>query len=189
MTDPRPAPLFGEYASREEQLAHIKSPSPEQLDPSPTKPAAQPAAAPPMADQQALAASRNQFNMVGTIAFLIYGLVEVVLNTPSFLNFALMINDQLAVLAESLGIQIDAFPASNTVTYAGYALAAAWVLIWLGAALWSWSRLRRKKLSMWVPFLAGVSANLIAGIVMTALIFSNSTIANQLVAAVTGGAQ
>lgn len=183
MTDPRPAPQFGEYATREQQLAHIKSPSPEQIEPSaPVAPAS------PMVDAQALAASRNQFNTVGTIAFLVYGLIEVVLNAPSFLQLSLSINDQLAQFAESMNVHIDALPASNATAVAGYALIATWVLLWIGAALWSWRRLKAGKLALWVPFAAGVLANLLVGVVMTVLIFRDPTIAAQLIATF-GGVQ
>lgn len=194
----RPRPQFGEYASREEQLAHIKTPSPEQLNPTPdTAGATAPAQPAPSAANtsatspqalQNVQAARLQFNTVATIAFLVYGLIEVVSTTPSFLNFGVRINEELEAFAKSSGATIDTYAATPATQWAGYALIALWIALWLGAALLSWSRLRARKVSIWVPFLAGVIANLAVGVAIAMLVMSDPVITQQLINAVTGGA-
>ncbi len=194
--DNRPRPQFGEYASREEQLAHIKQPSPEQIDPSPpaakqATPASSPdarmlrgAAAP--VDPAVVAASRNMFNRVATIAFLAYGLVEIIVTLPNFFDFGVLINQQLETLGQGFGVTFATYLATPITVWAGRGLAALWILIWIGAALWSWSRIRRNKLAIWVPFLAGVVANLLVGVVVAVQIFSDPTLVQQLMDAVRG---
>ena len=190
MSDERPRPQFGEYASREEQLARIQSPTPEQLNPTPDRGAASAAgvsATPPSpVDPQVLAANRWRFNTVGTVAFIVYGLMEVILNTPSFLNLWILVNDQLTLLGENLGTQFDPYPASAASATAGYALIGFWLGLWVGAALLSWRRIRARKFALWIPFVAGVIANVAAGIVITALVFNDPVIANQIITAVQG---
>ncbi|MFM6974843.1 MAG: DUF6264 family protein [Agromyces sp.] len=182
MTDERPRPQFGEYATREEQLARIKAPSPEQLDHdhAPATPAPEQRQSASLTDAKLLASNRTQFNVVGTIAFLVYGLIEVVITAPTFLDMSVLINAQLAAFAESLNATIDPYPITQAATLAGYGLIAVWVLLWLGAALWSWRRLRGQKFTLWIPFFAGVLANLIAGVVITVLLFNDPTVSAQL---------
>lgn len=202
----RPRPQFGEYATREEQLAHIKEPSPEQINPTPVAAAtpAAPAAGSVSADVanematdadlkklntlQAAQTARLQFNLVSTIAFLVYGLIEVVINTPSFLNFGVMINDELSSFAESSGKTIDTYTATAVTQAVGYGLIAFWIVLWVAAALWSWRRLQARKVAIWIPFLAGVIANLTVGVCIAILVAQNPVILHQLVTAVTGGA-
>lgn len=191
MTDERPRPQFGEYATREEQLAHIKAPTPEQLDPSTADVAPSAAVAGPLslkspapADLAALAERRRQFNIFASVAFIAFGLFEVVANVPTFLSMSVLINAQLSAFGSDRGVTIDTYPLTDVSVLAGYALIALWIVLWLASALWSWSRIRRGKNAVWVPILAGVIANLAVGIVVTVLIFDQPNIAQQLIDAV-----
>lgn len=185
MTDDRPRPQFGEYASREEQLARIQTPSTEQLEPTPARDTAPASSSVPQGvDPRVVAASRARFNLVGTIVLLVYGFIEVVMNTPTFISLNILINDQLTVLGDSLGTEFDPYQPTSATGTAGIALVALWVALWVGAVLWSWRRVRAQKSAIWIPIVAGAIANIVAGVVITLLVFADPVIASQVIDAV-----
>lgn len=153
MTEQRPRPQYGEYATPQVQAEAMGLPS---------------AVPPSVPAQQPVAVRRpGQANLIVTITLLALGLVNIATSVRSYLDLPGSIQgvyDQLGygtytstALASSLGI---------------VALALS-VVMWLATAAVSALLLRRNRLSWWVPLVGGALQFLAIAIVMMVAVVSD----------------
>lgn len=158
MTDDRP--LYGEYATPEEQRLLAGLPpvqaqgehvSPVALAPSPTAPAAAPAGPLPAAPRPRPA------DRIVTYALLAYGLINVILTSISYFDLPAVMNQSMAIL----GIEGEF---TNLAQGRLWGTIAAIVLVvgWAATAGLSVRRLRTGKLTWWVPLVGAVVTTLLA---------------------------
>jgi hypothetical protein len=160
----RPRPQFGEYATPEQQRAHIREPLPE--PPTPPHPAPQqPVAQPPVprmsppAGEPTVGRPPHQVDRLVTIMLLGFGLVNVVLQLPHYFDMGSYAGEFMKLLG---------IPGTFTVTPAaqawGVAAAIVYGLGYLATAMLSLRRMRRGKLAWWVPLAGAIVTSLLAGI-------------------------
>lgn len=168
--EPRPRPQYGEYATPEEQRAHIRQPEvTRSLDttvpatPAPPVPPGQQQAAAPASlgpDGRPMPRARTVDRIV-TFALLAYGLINVLTTVPSFLDYSAYADTMFALL----GVDAElADPAAGR----PWGIAAAFVLSigWLLTAAISWWSMRRGRLSWWIPLAGGVVFIFVTGTLM-----------------------
>lgn len=142
MSDERPRPAFGEYATPEQQQAHIREP----LLPPPAPPQA-PAysAVPPVAAKGPL------WDRVLTFALLGFGLVNVLMSAGQFFNYESFMTQYFT----TLGVSSEFASAPRDATYgiiaalvmiAGYALTVFLV----------WRRMKTPKRTWWVAIVGAI---------------------------------
>lgn len=173
--DSRPRPQYGEYATPEEQAARIRQP-----DATDALSAGQalesPAAAPrwggttaaqaaPRTTAQATPAPQGRWRLadrVLTVGLLAYGLVNIVFRVPTLFSFEGFGNE----VFDLVGI---ADPFTNVAAGNLWGAIAATVLMvgWVLTAAWSWLRLRRGKISFWVPLVGAT----VTGIIVAVCVF------------------
>ncbi|MFF0909919.1 DUF6264 family protein [Microbacterium sp. HMH0099] len=161
--DPRPRPQYGEYATPEEQQARIQRPEvTEALEagqaPQPEKPAPVASAASPAAPLGRGA----RIDRGVTFGLLIYGLITVITTIPQLLDFP--------TTAETLAERMGATDTSFTNLGAGFVLGAVAAAIygigWLATAALTWRRLKRGRISFWVPLAGFAVTTFLASIVI-----------------------
>ncbi|MCP2637841.1 DUF6264 family protein [Microbacterium sp. HD4P20] len=170
----RPRPQYGEYATPEEQRARIRQPDvtaaletgrPVEVPPAvaaPVGPAATETAGadvPPAAD--AALTRRRAVDRIVTFALLAYGLVNVISSYPAFLDYSAYADTMFTVL----GVEAElADPAAGR----PWGIAAALLLTvgWIATAAISWWNMSRRRLSWWIPLVAGVVFVFVAGMLM-----------------------
>lgn len=162
--DARPRPQFGEYATPEEQRARIRRPEvTESLEagvaPTPEPSTAAPAAAVtpgPLADRFV------------TFGLLIYGLITVVTTIIQLLDFP----GYAERAAQLLGIDV-----TYTALGAGYVWGAVASVVYgvgyLLTAWLTWRRLRRGRISFWVPLVGFVATTMVASVCVTIALTSD----------------
>lgn len=168
--EPRPRPQYGEYATPEEQRAHIRQPEvTRSLDttvpaaPAPPVPTGQQQAAAPASlgpDGRPMPRARTVDRIV-TFALLAYGLINVLTTVPSFLDYSAYADTMFALL----GVDAElADPAAGR----PWGIVAAFVLSigWLLTAAISWWSMRRGRLSWWIPLAGGVVFIFVTGTLM-----------------------
>ncbi len=161
MTDERPRPAYGEYATPEEQRARIKQPDltwnleqgqdPDAVASAPAQPAgAAPEArtAPPVV---APAKGRRLADRVATIALLTYGLINVIGSVPSMLNYEQYLGTVLSLMNVT-GQLADPAAARPWGIAAALVLAIGWLL----TAVASWRSLANGRLTWWIPLVGGI---------------------------------
>ncbi|WP_169581240.1 DUF6264 family protein [Microbacterium thalassium] len=177
----RPRPQYGEYATPEEQRARIKQPDAALLyEPAPvveTSAVVEPAPA-PAAEAPAEARSRPVDRIV-TFALLAYGLVNVISSFPALVDFAAYADTMFGLLG------VDA-ELSDPAAGKPWGVAAALVLAvgWIITAAFSWLRLRRGRISWWIPLAGGVVFTFIAAALMLVPIMNDPAVWEALVGSV-----
>ncbi|NYE19843.1 DUF6264 family protein [Microbacterium immunditiarum] len=154
----RPRPQYGEYATPEEQRAHIRDPQAASVY-SPVADAAVPPAAvppaapsvPPRVDPQGPVLRPHPADRIATIALLVYGAINVVFTAVSFLD--------LPTVAER-AMQIMGIPGdfTNVESARSWGLIAA-ILLAVGyvvTALLAVRRLRSGRLAWWIPLVGAL---------------------------------
>jgi len=154
--EPRPRPQYGEYATPEEQRARIRRPEVTEALEAGEKPV--PAASPVPAAPQPV--RRGPFaDRVATFGLLIYGLVNVVATIVQLLDFPRFVEDAF----RPLGVE-----ASFTNLTAGYVwgavAAAVFGIGWLVTAVATVRRLRRGRISFWVPLVGFVVVTMLGSL-------------------------
>ncbi|WP_127475775.1 DUF6264 family protein [Microbacterium sulfonylureivorans] len=184
--DPRPRPQYGEYASPEEQRAHIREPAATwayepnaatQATAAPTAPAVAPA---PSAGAAAEPRTRPRaVDRIVTFALLAYGLINVVSAFPALVDFVAYAD----TMFDLLGVD-----ATLTDPAAGkpWGIAAALVLAfgWVLTAGLSWLSMRRGRLSWWIPLVGGVVFTLASGMLVLVPIMNDPAVWDALVSSV-----
>ncbi|GAA3003748.1 DUF6264 family protein [Microbacterium aurantiacum] len=183
MTDERPRPQFGEYASAEEQRARIRQPDvTERLDAGVAPAGAESAAAAqvaPITGATATPPGRGRLvDRIVAFALLAYGLVNVVSAAPALVDYAAYMTS----VFELMGVDAEIGDAD-----AGqpWGIAAAVVLIggWLLTAAVSWATMRRGRVSWWIPLVGGVVFSLIAGALVMIPLMSDTALWSSLMGA------
>ncbi|MBD8535716.1 DUF6264 family protein [Plantibacter sp. CFBP 13570] len=174
MSESRPRPQFGEYASPEEQRARIAEPIDEQraeeLGIAPVVPverqprqqqeptlreqtreqgAVQPGA-PTVAARRPVAGDR-----IATSILLGLGLVGLIVTMPGLLDLPGLIRPALVQMGVS-GYSSDGLASAMGILALGLQIA-----LWVGAIILSSRSLRAGRLTFWIPLVAGVAANLV----------------------------
>jgi len=155
MTDQRPR--YGEIATPEEQRLARGLP----LVDEPAPPAAVPASAPVATDPAPTAAAprRHPVDRIVTIALLAYGLVNVVVTGLSYLDIGRVMNETMAIL----GIEGE---------FTNYAMGRPWgtvaaivlALGWCITAALSLRRLRRGRLTWWLPVVGAIATVIVVSL-------------------------
>lgn len=175
--DARPRPQYGEYASPEEQRARIQRPEvTESLEagvaPPPEQPAAATPAAPPVRGPLA--------DRIATFVLLVYGLVSVISTIVQLLDFP----GYAERAAQILGVD-----ATYTALSAGYLWgAAASVIYGVGYLLTAWltlRRLRRGRISFWLPLAGFAVTSLVAGVCVATAFAADPAFLSTLTGAIT----
>jgi hypothetical protein len=156
-SDPRPRPQYGEYATPEEQRARIAQPDAALLyepapvletataaDAAPVRPSADPVASPEQPRSRAI-------DRIVTFALLAYGLVNVVSSFPALIDYSAYADTMFRLLG------VDA-TLSDPAAGRPWGIASAIVLAvgWFVTAVVSWVRVRRGRISWWIPLVGGV---------------------------------
>lgn len=165
--DPRPAPQYGEYATPEEQRARIRLPdatgrletghAPVQPAPQPWGPPAPQAAppaqpwAPPRSGAQASAAGARPGDRLATMILLGVGLVYVLLSSVSLFDLP----DALTQAMHTLGVPGE-FTNVDSARLWGIVAAVVLLVGYAGTAAIALRRLRRGRLSWWIPLVGAV---------------------------------
>lgn len=173
---PRPAPRYGEYATPEQQRAHILQPTPgavpaEEVAGAPAAPyVAHPPTAP--ATTSAARPSRTADRII-TLALLAYGLVTVVTAVPQLLDFAGFAETWM----EMVGIE-ESF--TNTVQGSQFGVAGAilFVVGWAFTALVSWRSLSRRRITWWIPLVGAIVTFLVVSALLTVPLLGDPAIAS-----------
>lgn len=170
--DPRPAPQYGEYATPEEQRAHIRQPDPA-LTPQPAPPEQAYAPHPPPARPTTDAARPTRAaDRIITFALLAYGLVTVVTAVPQMLDFTGFAQTWMEVA----GIDANFTNHDAGVLWGrigAFVFAGGWVL----TALLSWRSVRRRRLSWWIPLVGAIVTFTIASICLAVPLVGDPAVA------------
>lgn len=159
MTDQRPQ--YGELATPEEQRrAAGLPPLDEVVVAPPIPPVAE--AVPPNAAVDAPVKRRHPVDRLVTIALLAYGLVNVVITGLSYLDLASVMNQTMKVLGIE-GEFTNFAQARTWGTIAAVVLALGWSLT---AAL-SIRRLRRGRITWWLPIVGAIATMVVVSICLT----------------------
>lgn len=185
MSDPngeggRPKPQFGEYATPEQQRAHIREPIPESpAGHHPGMPPQHPMTPPPGPRMPPAPAQPTdgrpprQVDRLVTIMLLGFGLVNVVLQLPRYFDMGGYAGEFMKLLG---------IPGTFTVTPSaqawGVAAAAVYAVGYLATAMFSLRRIRQAKAAWWVPLVGAIVTSLLAGICVWIPLMADPTVAS-----------
>jgi len=156
MTDQRPQ--YGELATPEEQRRAAGLPPIEEFAPAPPPPVV-PNAPLQKAPASAAAAKSHPVDRFATIAMLAYGLINVVLTGLSYLDLPTAMNQAMKML----GIEGEFTNFAQGRTW-GTIAAIVLVVGWSITAALSIRRLRRGRITWWVPIVGAVVTSIVASI-------------------------
>ena len=168
MSDQRPQ--YGELATPEEQRRAAGLPPLSEVAP---------AAAEPIAAAAAPASTRHHpVDRFATIALLAYGLVNVVMTGMSYLDLPTVLNEVMKIL----GIEGE---------FTDYAAGRLWgtvaaivlVIDWTATAVLSVRRLRRGRITWWLPLVGAVVTSFLAGICVMIAMMGDPAFAEYIVKA------
>ena len=162
MTDQRPQ--YGELATPEEQRRAAGLPPLDEVVMAPPAATAPPVAGvvPPDGAEAASAKKRHPVDRLVTIALLAYGLVNVVITGLSYLDLASVMNQSMKLL----GIDGEF---TNFAQGRIWGTIAAIVLVvgWSLTAMLSIRRLRRGRISWWLPIVGAIVTTIVVSICLT----------------------
>lgn len=175
MSDERPRPQYGEYATPEEQRARIRQPDATfDLDAGKAPDAAPPAPAPTPAAGP-VARNPRAMDRVATIALLAIGLIDVLRSMPGYVDP----NVLLAQVLGQFGIEGGLADAAGARAW-GAAAAIVVVVGWFTTAAVSIWNLRAGRLSFWIPLVGGVVFMFIAGALILTPVFTDPALMQQI---------
>jgi len=186
-TEALPArPLYGEYATPEEQRARIRQPDAtwaletgQAVVPGPAE-TARPVATAPVR-QSAGVPTRSAPRRGGladrviTIGLLAYWLVAVLSAFAAFTDFPAFAD----MWMENVGIEGEFTNLAQGRLW-GTIAAAAFAILWLVAAVISWRMLRRGRITFWVPLVGGVLSYLMIIVMLLVPLLGDPAIADHL---------
>ncbi|MEO5535483.1 MAG: DUF6264 family protein [Pseudolysinimonas sp.] len=166
----RPAPQYGEYATPEEVAALRGTPLDAQLVVTPAPPNAPPTnARPPVSrDVPVVPVLRaRRFDPMITIALLVFGAVNVVQTAPYYLAF-----DNLLEVSTA-HTPLEKIDFGEAARVGGYWLLAIGVVLMVAAVVISFARLRRSRITFWVP-LTAAALMLVATVATLAVVLAQT---------------
>ncbi|HKT55218.1 MAG TPA: DUF6264 family protein [Microbacterium sp.] len=166
----RPRPQFGEYATPEQQRAHIRQPMPEPPVPHPDQLLSASPASPGASPMQPRAVDR-----LATIMLLGFGVVYVVLQLPQYFDFAALAGEMM----KTLGI---AGTFTNVTAGRIWGVVAAFLLVlgYLLTLLLALRRLRLGKVTWWLPLVGAVLTYIVVGICVAVPVMGDPAVASYL---------
>ena len=163
----RQAPQYGEYATPEE-VAELRGPDAPPLVPAeptpPPPPLGRPLPGPPPAGHR----RAPGWDGILTVGLLAFGAYNVLSGVTGFFDLRAF----LGQVARANGATDYVAPAG--IQPLGYALAAAWVVLFVIAVVWSLRRMRHGRVAFWVPLLTGVVALTTTGVVSAIVLYATS---------------
>ncbi|CAN5251461.1 hypothetical protein BH09ACT3_BH09ACT3_12910 [soil metagenome] len=158
MTEERPRPQYGEYATPEQQRAAGGAPVPHGRAPEPTTPAP----GPPSAVVQP-----RPWDRILSIALLAFGLYNVITGVVQFRDLGAMLNQ----VYELQGV--GSYTETALTAALGTVIVVSQVVIFLVTLTITMSLLRRAKLAFWVPLVGGALAGVIVMVSLLVLMGSD----------------
>lgn len=176
MSDERPRPQFGEYASAEEQRARIQQPEVTERLEAGVAPADAPSTPPSPGVAVVPISRRRLVDRIVAFALLGYGLVNVIAAAPALVDYAAYMTS----VFELMGVDADL---GDPQAGRPWGIAAAIVLVggWLLTAALTWANARRGRVSWWIPLVGGVVFSLTAGILVMVPLMSDAALWSSLV--------
>lgn len=99
-----------------------------------------------------------------TYALLGYGLFNVLVSFPTFLDMGTLMVNAISSLGTQFDVELSAYTVTDLTAQVGIALAFSWVALWLASLWWSLKRLQATKPAFWIPLGAGIIANVLVTI-------------------------
>ncbi|KQZ83393.1 hypothetical protein ASD56_13995 [Microbacterium sp. Root166] len=149
--DARPRPQYGEYASPEEQRARIKQPDVTWALETGEAVAEAPAAPATALPDAATGSRPRMIDRIVTFALLVYGLINVVSIVPALWGYVAYAQ----TMFDMLGVEATLTDPEAAKPW-GMAAALVQIFGWLITAALSWARMRRGRLSWWIPLVGGI---------------------------------
>jgi multisubunit Na+/H+ antiporter MnhC subunit len=156
MSDERPRPQYGEYATPEQQLAAGGLPPVAQK---PVVPTVLPIAPP----QQSGQPQPRRWDRILSIGLLAYGLYSVIVSIVQFSNLDALMNQAYELQG------IGEFSSTELAGTLGIAMIVTQIVIYLATLVITMALLRRGRLAFWVPLAGGVLAGLIVAVCLIVL--------------------
>jgi len=162
-------PAFGEYATPEEQSRRAGRPLPPPVVHTP--PTAPSAVQPVTPAEAAGERPAHPVDRMASIALLAYGLWNVITTVLTYLNPSSL----LTTLMQTMGI---------SGTFSNYEQARTWGIVagvvlivgWIATAAWSVARLRRGRLTWWLPVAGGIVFGMLAAFCLTVPFFTDPAV-------------
>ncbi|MRG60927.1 hypothetical protein GE115_13785 [Agromyces sp. CFH 90414] len=178
--DERPRPRYGEYAPEgwtwQPPAESTADPAPDASPATPSGGAQRgPGGAPgaPVAFGTGAPAAAHPVDRGWTLALLVFGAIGAVYNSLTILAMPDTALESAQLSAQMLGTEpptaFEPGPGVPALIAVGIALQLA---LWVGALMWSRSRLRAGRITWWVPVVAGVAAFIVV-IVVGMLVFAS----------------
>ena len=178
MTEQRPRPQYGEYATPQAQAEAMGLPSPAPAAPSVPGPAQAEAAHPPAALQSAQPAGaahrREQTNLIVTVTLLALGLVNVGMSIGSYRDLGATIQ----TVYDRLGY--GTYTSSGLAASLGVVAIVVSVVVWLATAAVSALLIRRRRVSWWVPLVGATLLFVAIAVIMTVAVVSDPALMTYL---------
>lgn len=168
----RPAPEYGQYASEEERAEAIarfggSTTEPGATSGPPTVGVTPGLPMPPTRVDTVPASRSNLVDRMITVFLLAFGAVSVVGSAANFLS----LGTTLPEMVKELGM--GEFHSSAQTAGLGIVMFVSQVLLWVVAAVWSYRRITRQKLSWWVPVLFGALSFILLSILLGSALTSD----------------
>jgi hypothetical protein len=166
MSDPRPRPQYGEYATPEEVAALRGVPL---EHPPRTMPPTGPSDAPRASSATAAPPSGwRRIDPAITIALILFGIINVVQSAPLFLDFVSTL--ELAAKSVTYGpVDLSSLEFGEPARIGGYVLLAISIALLVAAAGFSYLAFSRSRVAFWIPLAAG-GLNLVSYVVVVAVV-------------------
>ncbi|WP_309712233.1 DUF6264 family protein [Pseudolysinimonas sp.] len=168
MSDPRPRPQYGEYATPEEVAALRGVPLETPASTTPPPPTGPPAAPRSASRVAAPAKGWRRLDRPITIALVLFGLVNVIQSAPLFIDFVPTL--ELAAKSVTYGpVDLSTLEFGEAARVGGYVLFAISIVLLVAAAGFSYLALSRSRVAFWIPLTAG-ALNLVCYVVVLGVV-------------------
>ncbi|MCU1526126.1 MAG: hypothetical protein JWO18_3020 [Microbacteriaceae bacterium] len=161
MTDPRPRPQYGEYATPQEQAKAVGASAPHFGHAIP------PASPPTYSAPPAAKTTPRRWDLVLSTALLAYGLINVFSGFFQFSDLGRLIDGVYATQG------VGQFTPTSLSATLGIVINASNVVLWIATAFVTVRLLRRQKLAFYVPLIGGAVASIVAASCLMVLLFSD----------------
>lgn len=164
----RQEPLYGEYASAEEQASALRrsGAEPRQVEPHAARAEskAHPTPGTPMIVPADSRGSRNPLDRIITVFLLSFSAVFIFGGASSYLNLGPSLNDAVKQFG------VSEYQVTDQTAAFGIAMLVSQVVLWLLAAVVSYRRITRHKLAWWVPLVAGILSFVVTSVLLGVLL-------------------